>query len=284
MLDPSEYELEKTPAPAPTFRDRHSATPWLLAAVVILAAGAAIWFLVTGRQAQQTPEQKPAPTQAAAPPPTAAQGPLCGMSNATALPPLDDSDAVVGKLVRELSAHPRVTAWLATDNLIRNFTVVVENVANGTSPAARLRPLRPSGAFRVNETRGALLVDPRNYERYRPIADAVDSVDAQAAARLCATLKPRLDEAYGELGRGSFDDTLERAIVVLLRTPALDGNVRLVPRARGVGYGFEDKALESLTPTQKHLARMGARNVRVIQDKLRQVALAIGIPGERLPQ
>ena len=126
-------------------------------------------------------------------------------------------------------------------------------------------------------------MNPRSYERYGPIADAVDSVDAQAAARLCATLKPRLDEAYGELGRdGSFAVTLERAIVALLRVPALDGNVRLVPR--GVAYGFEDEALESLTPAQKHLARMGPRNVRVIQDKLRQIALAIGIPGDRLPQ
>jgi hypothetical protein len=28
---------------------------------------------------------------------------------------------------------------------------------------------------------------------------------------------------------------------------------------------------------------MGARHARVIQDKLRQIALAIGIPRERLP-
>ncbi len=279
MLDPSEYNLEKTPAPASGFRQPRSPKPWLLAAAVILA-GTAVWFFITGRQAQ-TPEQQPAPTRAATPPTTALR-PLCEMSSETSLPSLDDSDAVAGKLVRELSAHPRVTAWLATDNLIRNFTVVVENLANGVSPAGRLGPLRPSGAFRVTETRGALFVNPRSYERYAPIADAVDSVDAQAAARLCATLKPRLDEAYGELGRGSFDDALERAIVALLRTPALDGNVRLVPR--GTAYGFEDEALESLTPAQKHLARMGARNVRVIQDKLRQIAVAIGIPAERLPQ
>jgi len=29
---------------------------------------------------------------------------------------------------------------------------------------------------------------------------------------------------------------------------------------------------------------MGPGNVRVIQDRLRQIALAIGIPSERLPQ
>jgi len=205
------------------------------------------------------------------------------MPGAKPLPSLDASDALVGKLVRELSTHPRVTAWLATDNLIRNFTVVVENIANGVSPATHLGSLRPSGAFRVAERNGALLVDPRSYARYAPIAAAVGSVDAQAAAGLCAALKPRLDEAYAELGReGSFDSAVERAIVAMLRTPALGGTVRLVPD--GAVYAFDDEALERLTPAQKHLARMGPDHVRVIQDRLRQIALAIGIPGERLPQ
>jgi hypothetical protein len=281
MLDPSEYHLEKTSAPASGFRQRRTPTPWLIAAVVILAGGAAVWFFVTGRQAPPPAAEQPVPGAAA--PPPAAQRSLCEAADATALPSLNDSDALAGKLVRELSAHPRVTAWLATDNLIRNFTVVVENVANGASPAVHLRPLRPSGAFRVTETGKALFVNPRSYARYAPIAAAVDSVDAQAAARLCATLKPRLDEAYGELGRdGSFDSALERAIVAMLRTPAPGGNVRLVPR--GAVYGFEDEALEGLTRAQKHLARMGPGNVRVIQAKLRQIALAIGIPAERLPQ
>jgi len=49
-------------------------------------------------------------------------------------------------------------------------------------------------------------------------------------------------------------------------------------------YAFRDAALESLTPAQKHLARMGPENTRVIQDKLRRIALAMGIPGDRLPQ
>ena len=56
---------------------------------------------------------------------------------------------------------------------------------------------------------------------------------------------------------------------------------RLVPK--GASYAFEDEALEKLTPAQKQLARMGPRNARIIQDKLRQIALAIGIPADRLP-
>ena len=279
MLDPSEYPLEKTSAPASGPAPRRVPTPWLLAAGVVLAGGAAVWFFVTGRQ---TPPPAAEQTAGLAAPPPAPRT-LCDATAANDLPSLNDSDALVGRLVGALSTHPRVTAWLATDHLIRNFTVVVENVSTGASPAKHLRPLRPSVAFRAIDTRGVPFMDPRGYARYAPIADGVDSVDAQAAARLCATLKPRLNEAYAELGReGSFDEALERAVVALLRTPALSANVGLEPK--GALYAFTDEALEGLTPAQKHLARMGARNVRVIQDKLRQIALAIGIPRERLPQ
>ena len=58
----------------------------------------------------------------------------------------------------------------------------------------------------------------------------MDSVDPAGAARLYTVLKPRIDEAYAELGSDvPFDRTLERAIVMLLRAPVLDG-VQLDPK------------------------------------------------------
>ena len=286
MVDPSEYELEKTPAPPPGERPPRSPVPWLIGAAVVLAVGMVVWFFVSGRQAEEpATELLPPVTTAASPPATTPFG-LCATTDAVdavVLPSLDDSDTLVGALAGTLSAHPRVTAWLATDGLVRNFTVVVENIANGVSPAVHLSPLRPAGAFRVTGEDQGLFLDPRSYERYASIASAVDSVDVQAAAQLCGTLKPRLDEAYDELGRGgSFDGALERAIVAMLRTPALGGDVRLVPSE--AVYTFREQALESLTPAQKLLARMGPGNTRLIQDKLRQIALAIGIPRARLPE
>ena len=284
MLDPSEYDLEKTPAPPSGDRQPRSPVLWLIAAATVLAVGMVAWFFVSGRQAQE-PATEPPPVASAAAAATPTTGPfaLCEATDVVALPSLDDSDTLVGALAGTLSTHPRLTAWLATDGLIRNVTAVVENIASGTSPAVHLSPLQPVGVFRVTGEGQGLFLDSRSYERYVPIAAAVDSVDPQAAARLCGTLKPRLDEAYDELGRGgSFDDALEKAIVALLQTPALGGDVRLVPS--DAGYAFRDEALESLTPPQKHLARMGALNTRLIQDKLRQIALAIGIPRARLPE
>jgi hypothetical protein len=284
MLEDFDIDKEPVELSLPSARgDRRWVVPVLIAVVALLAAGAAVWFFLMRPKPEQTaavPQPKPA---AAAPAPGAIQ-PLCATTAAAdaAVPALDDSDAFAKKSASGLSAHPRVAAWLATNNVIRNFVVAVDNVASGATPAPRMRALRPAGAFRVREARGQMFIDPRSFERYGPIADAVESLDPQTAADLCGTLKPRLVEAYAELGRdGSFDVALEKAIVELLRTPAIGPDTQLGPK--GGSYAFEDETLEKLTPAQKQLARMGPRNARIIQDKLRQIALAIGIPADRLP-
>ena len=157
------------------------------------------------------------------------------------------------------------------------------NIADGPTPAKHLRVLRPQSTFRTVERNGISYVDPRSYDRYAPIADAIASVDPAAAAKLYATLKPRIEEANRELGSPdqSFDRTLERAIVALLNTPAVDGPVQLPPK--GIGYAYADERLESLTAAQKQLLRMGPRNVGIIKAKLRAIALALGIPPTQLP-
>jgi hypothetical protein len=59
--------------------------------------------------------------------------------------------------------------------------------------------------------------------------------------------------------------------------------VRLQPHG-GVGYAFADPRDEGLTPAQKQLLRMGPGNARIVQAKLREIALALGIPPQRLPR
>lgn len=284
MLEDFDVEKEPVELSLPSERgERRWVMPVLIAVVVLLAAGAAVWFfLMRPKPEQAAATPAPTPAAAAAPAPGAIQ-PLCETTAAdAAVPALNDSDAFAKKSASGLSPHPRVAAWLATNNVIRNFVVAVDNVASGATPAPRMRTLRPTGEFRVRQAQGRMFIDPRSFERYGPIADAVESLDPQSAADLCGTLKPRLVEAYAELGRdGSFDVALERAIVELLRTPAIGPDTQLVPK--GGSYAFEDETLEKLTPAQKQLARMGPRNARIIQDKLRQIALAIGIPADRLP-
>jgi hypothetical protein len=180
-----------------------------------------------------------------------------------------------------MSSHPRVLAWLATDGLIRNFTVVVGNIADGQTPARHLGVLKPVGRFKTIAASGGLNIDPASYTRYNEIAAAVGNLDAQAAARVYATLKPRIEEAHRELGsQEPFDTTLEQAIVRLVHTPAgIDPRVT----AKGAeGFRYADERLESLTDAQKLLLRMGPSNAEVVRNKLKEIGLALGIPAARL--
>jgi hypothetical protein len=187
-------------------------------------------------------------------------------------------------LVGRLSSHPAVAAWLTTDGLILNFVVVTARIANGEIPGSELKKVGPIARFGTRASGGMLYVDPASYRRYDRYAEAVAALDARGSARLYATLKPRIADAYKRLGHptGDFDAVLERAIVQLLNVPIVEGDVAVEPR--GIGYGFADRRLESMSPGQKQLLRMGPRNVRAVQEKLREIADYLAIPAARLPR
>lgn len=282
MPNLSDYELLKTSheSTAPARRPSPAWKPWALVALIIVVG--LVGNLIVGRR-QPAPtsvvDDEPAPAVTATAPPAA----LGGEPMSVVLPSLDLSDTFVRKLVAALSSHPRIAAWLATDHLVRNFTVVVVNVSEGKIPAVHLQRLRPVGRFQVFERTDDLQIDPRSYERYSSLAGAAASVDPVGLARLYSTLKPLVEQAHRDLGYldAPFDRTLERAIVLLLKTPVLEDPVALKPRS--VGYVFADPRVEALTPAQKQLLRFGSRNVRTIQRALRQIGLALGIPAQRLP-
>jgi hypothetical protein len=277
-MELDDYQLEKEPvSTAPPEEEEGSGLWMVIVAALVILAGAAVFYFWPRSATEQA--QRPAARPAAA---SEEARRAAEPGENIVLPPLDESDEIVRELVRALSSHPTIAAWLATDGLIRNFTVVTVNIANGRTPERHLRTLAPAGAFRTQGSEANLTVDPRSYNRYDRYAEAVTAVDARGAARLYATLKPRIEEAYRELGEPepSFDVVLERAIGELLKAPVVEGPVRLTPKP--MTYAYADERLESLSPPQKHLLRMGPDNVRVIQDKLREVAGFLGIHESRL--
>ena len=281
MTDPTDFDLHRTANEPglPELPPRRASSVWVAVTLLLVAAGAAAYFAFVWRQSAA-----PSRTAGAPPPAAAAQAspPLGGKGDPMTLPSLDASDTLVRTLVQALTESPAVMAWLPTHGLIRNFTVVVANVADGVTPAKHVTVLRPAAPFRIVMRDGTSSVDPRSYDRYATIGDAIASVDAGGAAKLYATLKPRIEDAHRDLGASdSFDRTLERAIVALLNTPVVDGPERL--KLKGIGYAYADERLESLTPAQKQLLRMGPRNVRLIKAKLRDIAVALGIPPAHLP-
>jgi hypothetical protein len=270
LTKPSDDPYEPIPE-----SDERQVGVWIGVFLVAAAAGAGAYFLYGHTQ---TPLPAPAALARAEAPPPPAQ-PLGGAADPIVLPPLDASDGLVREMVKGIAANPRVAAWLASKDLIRNFTVVVAAVAEGKSPAHQLPMLRPLSSFQVVERDGGLEIDPASYARYDGIAAATTAIDPLGAARLYATLKPRIEEAYRGLGYpdASFDHTLERAIASLLAVPVPAGPVRVVTESSGIGYGLADPRIEGLTDAQKELVRTGPGNMRKIQAALREIALALGI-------
>lgn len=277
MADIADLRLNKPgdPRATPPRRGRM----WLpIAIIVVVLAGVAAYVFWPRHEAApgQVPvQQTTVPTRPA---------PVAEPPADIDVPPLDESDPLVRELVSALSSHPKVAAWLTTDHLIRNFTVVVANIAEGKTPATHLKAIPPEGAFAVKDDGTQITIDPASYRRYDGYADAFAAMDPQGAARLYATLKPRITEAYRDLGypEGDFDTTLARAIGVLLRTPVVDDPIVL--RRQSVTYAFADPDLEALAPVQRQFLRMGPRNVRMIQQKLREMARYVGIDPDNLPK
>ena len=250
---------------------------WAAAIVAAIAVAGGLWYVSSRRQpppaATASVDEQAAVTEAP-------KGPLVKAADID-LPPLPQTDPIVRELVARLSSHATVAAWLATTGLVSNFTVVTLNIAEGRTPAQFLRPIAPQGRFRATTAGEELFVDPRSYERYNLVGDAVSGLDPVGTASLYLTLKPRINDAYRELGHpeGDFDRVLERAIGVLLKTPAPDEKAALHPK--GVTYAYSDRTLESLPPAQKQLLRLGPRNGQAVRSKLAEVAALLQLHPER---
>ena len=276
-----DFRLGAESGPPEQEPERGSRTPIWIAAL-LLAIVAVVAGVILSRRSGPPPASEPA-AQATAAPQTEARESLGPSVEPIDLPPLVLTDPLVRELLGKLSSSPTLAVWLATDGLIRAFVVSIENVADGSSPARHVRALAPRSPFRALDEGGITTVDPRSYARYDGMANAAAALDTAGLARVYSTLKPRLVEAYKELGHpeGALDVVVERAIVHLLQTPVVEEPVALRPRVLSFRYDRED--LEALSPAQKQLLRMGPRNVRIIQDQLRAVARELGIPLTRLP-
>ena len=193
------------------------------------------------------------------------------------VPQLDASDDFVRALIRQLSQKPEWAAWLASGNLVRSFVVSVDKIAVGSSPAKDLKPAAPASRFATLGSGRTLRIDPASYDRYNGLANVVDAIDPDGAARAYRRLRPLMQQAFEELGyvNLSFDDRLARALGRLVDVPVPEGDVML--RATSVTFQYADPELEELSPAQKHMLRMGPHNMRLVQTKLRAFARAAGL-------
>jgi hypothetical protein len=257
----------RTVAPPP---EGGSPTRWIVVAALAIAAGAglAFWWM-TRAQPDQVP---PGPT-------TATEGAITSrrpQRQAMDLPTLDSSDAIFREAVAVLSKHPMLTRLMATDGLVRSTALAVVQIGDGKTPVVPLSVLRPS-------TRVAIIgleqgrVDSASYPRWNGASSALLSVRPADAAQLYVNVKDLFDAAYAELGHpnGNFDEAIERAVEMVVRTPQPVDPPELLRRPNY--FEHTDPALRSLRPVQKQIILLGPENQTRLTNWLRELATALDL-------
>jgi hypothetical protein len=189
------------------------------------------------------------------------------------MPSMQQADDAVRLAAEGLSASPKFREWLGVGDLARKFVATVNNIADGASPRVILAFLAPVLPFKTEKRQGKAYIDPSSYARYDEVAAVIASIDAKAAAGAYQRLHPLLSAAYGEIGKPgtTLDGRLQDAIQRLVTTPELPDMVEVHAAPVGVAWEFADPRLEGMSPASKHLLRMGARNEKLIQSKLREI-------------
>jgi hypothetical protein len=248
-----------------------------------------------------TPVTKPV-AETAAPPPSIDAGPRKPTvahpvpANAGAhhdLPPLDQSDAYLGGVLRDLVGRKAVASFLNLDGFARRFVATVNNLASDSASTGRWPVRETTGRFQADARDDHLVISPRNAARYTPFVTFVEAIDTRKAVAAYVAMYPLLQRAYEELGEPIpyFNDRVVAVIDDLLATPDIAQPVRVKhidadgaspsPAAARL-YVYDDPSLESRTAGQKILMRVGPDNAKRLEAKLVEIrALLLNQPVRR---
>jgi hypothetical protein len=233
-----------------------------IAAVVAAGAGYYYW-----QQAQApTPPPKAMAPPAAVP---SVEHPITPAAGAP-LPPLADSDGVLGAALAALAHATSLPDLFYPDRIARRIVATIDNLPR-EQVAAEVRLLRPpDGPLATRgEDENSLTLAPDNAARYARYMSLLAQIDVAEAAATYRRFYPLLQQAYEELGYPGhyFNDRVVAVIDHLLAAPEASEPVRLVHPS--VMYRYADPKLESLSAGQKALVRIGRENAAAVKAKLR---------------
>ncbi len=187
------------------------------------------------------------------------------------LPTLNMSDAFVLARLGALETGARLLELLSSEELIRRFVVFVENVSQGSLPQLEYPVRRLQQPMAVREVDENLYeMQTVSYQRYTPLIDALTTVNPEQALAIYRVLKPLFQEAFAEIGypNRNFDEVVIRAIDNVLNAQTAEGPFQLVKPK--VMYVYADASIESMTPVEKQLLRMGPQNAEKLKAALAQ--------------
>lgn len=187
------------------------------------------------------------------------------------VPVLAESDAFVQQKALTMINNNVLSSSLVQQDLVRQFVVFVDNLAQGEL-TRKVSPLKgPEKLFSVSEITNKVYLNPEGFHRYDAYVDSIAKMDEQSLITTYKQLTPLLEEAFTELGysNAKFNDRMLQAIKMLLAAPIIEDPIEL--NSISVNYQFVDPNLEALPSAQKLLIRMGPENTRKLKVALRKI-------------
>jgi hypothetical protein len=188
------------------------------------------------------------------------------------LPALNDSDNFVLTELSQMDGGMPVLSFLVTDEIVRKFVIMVENISRGEFPDRNLPVQGPQEPMRVTELGSEFyLMDAVSYRRFNTLVNALTSIDTATVVTFYQRLLPLFRNAYAELGipNSDFRDVTIAAIDNVL-------NARQAPQPQqlvrpSLNYLYADPQIENYSDVEKLLMRLGPGNTQTLQSRLAQI-------------
>ena len=236
----------------------------ILLVLIVGVAGAAWWWW-------QQQQQQPKPVRVLTDPPPLASQPA---SVPTSSPVEVDPSAV--ETVRE-ELEPKediVNKWLAAPSILQRLVAAVWRVSQGRSPTKLLTFIEFSVPFKAKTEGDRIYIAPESYARYDEVIDALVGVKPARAAQIYQRLRPQLNARFQQVATDGeiFNQVAKKAIARLLAVKAPKPPIEIVEV--GGTYYFASDDIQAWSDADKHVLRLGPKNIARFQAWLRRFARA----------
>ena len=188
------------------------------------------------------------------------------------LPRLNDSDEFVLSRLAGFNGGELLLTFLVDEQIIRKVVTFIENLTRGEIPQSGL-PYKAIGSeIIVSEIDSDFFqMEEASFIRFDKMVDALVGFDEQELIALYRLLSPLMRRAYSELGysEDAFDAAVLDAISRIVAVNAQELPLQLVKPS--VMYLYADSRIEDLPDLDKLLIRLGPKNVRQLQSKLKSI-------------
>ena len=186
-----------------------------------------------------------------------------------ALPSLNNSDAYIKEELAALDGGSPLLRYLVSEELLRKFVVMIENISRGEFPERNLPLLYPQERMTVTELGSDFyLIDEQSYQRFNSLVEVLANISTETAVDFYLHLQPLLGEAYAELGirNTDFNDVFIQAIDNVLNASTAPQPQQLI--RPNLNYLYADPAIENYSSVEKLLLRLGPENAESLKRRL----------------